>query len=58
MSPNRYIQEKRMTRAAELLLEGDMTVSEICYKIGMQDPSYFNKVFKSRFGVVPSKYGK
>lgn len=58
MSPNRYIQEKRMTRAAELLLEGEMTVSEICYKIGMQDPSYFNKVFKSRFGVVPSKYGK
>lgn len=58
MSPNRYLQEARLQRAAELLLEGELTVSEISYKVGIQDPSYFNKLFKTRFGVVPSKYGR
>ena len=58
MSPNKYLQEARMERAAELLLQGELTVSEISYKIGIQDPSYFNKCFKAKYGVVPSKYGK
>ena len=47
-----------MRIAAELLAEGRMTVSEVSYKVGIQDASYFNKCFKARYGVVPSKYGK
>ena len=58
MSPNKYLQEARMRRAGELLLEGEYTISEVSYKVGIQDPSYFNKVFKAHFGVVPSKYGR
>jgi AraC-like DNA-binding protein len=58
MSPNKYLQDARMRRASELLLEGELNISEVCYKVGMQDPTYFNKVFKARYGVVPSKYGK
>lgn len=58
MSPNKYLQEARMERAAKLLLEGELTVSEVSYKVGIQDPSYFNKMFKARYGVVPSKYGR
>ena len=58
MSPNKYLQEQRMSRAAEMLLEGELTVAEISYKVGIQDPSYFNKCFKAKYGVVPSKYGK
>ena len=58
MSPNKYLQEARMRRAGELLLEGKYTISEVSYKVGIQDPSYFNKVFKAHFGVVPSKYGR
>ena len=44
--------------AAKLLLKGELTVSEVSYKVGIQDPSYFNKLFKTRYGVVPSKYGR
>ena len=44
--------------AAKLLLKGELTVSEVSYKVGIQDPSYFNKLFKARYGVVPSKYGR
>lgn len=58
MSPNKYLQEARMRRAGELLLEGEYTIAEVSYKVGIQDPSYFNKLFKAHFGVVPSKYGR
>lgn len=56
MSPNKYIQNERMRVAAELLVEGELTVAEVCYRVGTQDPSYFNKCFKAKYGVVPSKY--
>lgn len=58
MSPNKYIMSERMRIAGEMVLEGRMNVSEIAYKVGFQDPSYFNKCFKRHFGTVPSKYGK
>lgn len=56
MSPNKYLQEARMQKAADLLASGEMNVSEVSYRVGIMDPSYFNKCFKAKFGVVPSKY--
>lgn len=58
ISPNKYLQNERMRIAAELLKEGELTVSEVSYRIGIQDASYFNKCFKARYGETPSKYGK
>ena len=57
-SPNEYIRVMRMKKAAELLSEGALTVSEVAYKIGMNDPFYFSKCFKAQFGVAPSAYSK
>lgn len=56
ISPNKYLQNERMRIAADLLAEGEMTVAEISYRIGIQDASYFNKCFKGKYGVAPSKY--
>lgn len=56
LSPNKYLLEARMRLAADLLADGELTVTEVCYKVGIQDPSYFNKLFKSAYGVPPSKY--
>ena len=56
LSPNKYLLKIRMEKAADLLADGEMNVSEVSYKVGIQDPSYFNKVFKSYYGVAPSKY--
>jgi AraC-like DNA-binding protein len=56
MSPNKYLQTERMRMAAELLREGELTVAEVSYRVGIQDASYFNKCFKAAYGVVPSKY--
>lgn len=57
-TPNEYIRIVRMKRAAELLLENQYTVSEISYKVGIDDPFYFSKCFKKQFGVPPSAYQK
>ncbi len=55
-TPNEYIRMFRLNRAVELLKEGKLTISEISYQIGFSDPNYFSKVFKSFYGVTPSKY--
>lgn len=55
-SPNEYIRIIRMKKAAELLLEDRLTVSEISYKVGINDPLYFSKCFKQQFGVAPTVY--
>ena len=58
MSPNKYIINERMRIAGELILEGELTIAEVGYRVGIIDPSYFNKCFKAYYGCVPSKYGK
>ncbi|MBR4898478.1 MAG: response regulator [Prevotella sp.] len=58
LSPNKYLMQARMKKAADLLADGELTVSEVSYQVGIQDPSYFNKCFKAQYGVTPSKYTK
>jgi len=56
-SPNEYLRVVRMKKAAELLLSSEnLTVAEVAYKVGISDPFYFSKCFKTQFGVAPSVY--
>ena len=56
VTPNEYIKKLRMNRAVELLGDDTLTISQVAYQIGISDPYYFSKMFKSYFGVTPSKY--
>ncbi len=56
MSPNKFIVNERMRIAARLLLEGKYNIAEISTKVGIMDPSHFNKTFMAKYGVPPSKY--
>lgn len=58
MPPNKYLTNERMKVAEELLKETDLNVAEVGYKVGFYDTSYFNKCFKARYGMAPSKYRK
>jgi AraC family transcriptional regulator len=51
-----YITRIRLEKAALLIQSGDMTMSDIAYKLGYDVPSSFNKAFKKQFGVSPSTY--
>ncbi len=48
----------RLKRAAQLLKESGMTVTEIAYSVGFKDPSHFSKLFKKQFGVSPKSYNR
>lgn len=56
MSPGKYFMAQRMELAADLLRDGTLTVAEVSYRVGIADASYFNKCFKAKYGVTPSKY--
>ena len=57
-TPNEYIKERRLLRAAELLSDDRITVSEVAYQVGMGTPQYLSSCFKKRFGVTPSQFQK
>ncbi len=57
MTPNQYIQELRLTKAKRILEVGEVkTVKEVAYAVGISRPGYFSKLFKERFGILPSEY--
>ena len=53
---NTYITESKLDRSVHLLLEEDMTISEIAAETGFSDQSYFSKVFSAKYGVSPTDY--
>ena len=53
-----YLNEYRLTMASRRLLTSDTPVITIASEIGIDNVSYFNRIFKRRFGVTPSVYRK
>lgn len=58
MPPHEYIRKIRFNRAAELLQDPTLTVAEVAYQTGFDDPSYFSRSFKDYFGVTASQFRK
>ena len=52
-SPVEYRDEIRMRRAADLLRQTDSQVKVVAQACGYNDPNYFSKVFRRRFGKSP-----
>ncbi|RAP73751.1 AraC family transcriptional regulator [Paenibacillus montanisoli] len=53
-----YVQERRVQKSIELLLETDWTISRIAEETGFESIHYFTRVFTSKIGVPPSKFRK
>ncbi|MBQ9363924.1 MAG: helix-turn-helix domain-containing protein [Bacteroidaceae bacterium] len=56
MTPNEMIQIVRLKHAEAMLTSGKYRVSEICYAVGFNSPSYFSKCFQKRYGKAPAEY--
>ena len=50
---NAYIRDVRLTHAMNMLLSGEKGVGEVVYELGLSSRSYFSKIFKRRYGVLP-----
>ena len=57
-SPNTFIRTMRLRRAAQLLTESQMTVTEITYAVGFLDLKYFRTIFRDYYGVTPGDFLK
>jgi len=55
-TPHQYLTRRRIEQAEELLISTDMTVTEVCARIGFQSLGSFSWLFRSRLGVSPGRY--
>lgn len=55
-SANEMIRKMRLEKSKELLALTEMTIGEICFKVGFSSPSYYTKRFKEYTGLLPKEY--
>ena len=51
-----YINRLRITESKRLLVETELTMGEIAFKVGFNNQSHFNRVFKTEVQLSPSEY--
>lgn len=56
ISPQKYLTEFRLRQACTLMNKRSMSVKEIAYSVGFDDPLYFSTVFKASLGQTPTQY--
>ncbi|WP_215224771.1 hybrid sensor histidine kinase/response regulator transcription factor [Echinicola shivajiensis] len=58
LTPNEFIKNIRLRRAAQLLGNKEINISEVAYMTGFNDLSYFGVCFKKQYDVTPSVFQK
>ena len=53
-----YVLQLRIQEAEKLLLETDLGISEIAFRVGFENLSYFNRSFKALLGTTPLQFRK
>ena len=56
LAPVEFIKEVRINRAIELIDSGEYSMTQISYMVGINDPRYFSKCFKSKMGMTPTEF--
>jgi DNA-binding response OmpR family regulator/two-component sensor histidine kinase len=51
-----YIRSYRLRKIARMLLEEDLPINLIIEQAGIDNPSYFSRIFKKEFGVTPTEF--
>jgi AraC-like DNA-binding protein len=56
LAPMQYFSRRKMEHAAAKLLDPELSIKEVAYRMGYDDPAYFTRTFVSAMGVPPSEY--
>lgn len=56
MSINEFIKDIRLKQACKIMREQSVSISEIAYLVGFEQPKYFTYCFKKKYGILPSEY--
>ncbi|MBX2951323.1 MAG: helix-turn-helix domain-containing protein [Leadbetterella sp.] len=55
-SPSLFIRSIRLQRAAQLIIENELSIAEIAENVGFSSSSYLSKCFQQQYGCKPSEY--
>lgn len=55
-SPMRILDQRTLLEARRALLYSNLSVAEIAYSVGFEDPAYFSRFFRREMGVSPRGY--
>jgi AraC-like DNA-binding protein len=55
-TPVQYLTIIRLQRAQKFMNETNLSLAEISYRVGFNDPYYFSKVFKKYYGLSPRQF--
>lgn len=55
-STGEFIRTTRLKKAAGLILEKQLSVTQIAFEVGFNSPSHFTKAFKQMFDCLPSEF--
>ncbi len=56
--PGEFIRIMRLKKAAQMLLEKKLSVTQIAYEVGFESPAQFSRAFKKQFDSLPSDFHK
>ena len=55
-TPHRYLVERRLQKAKELLSSSDVRVTDVCFEVGFQSLGSFSSLFHKHVGHAPITY--
>ena len=58
MSPGKWISQRRVHFAANMLANTNLSISQVAFDSGFEDLSHFSRVFKKSMKINPSEYKK
>ncbi len=56
LAPGEFLRSFRLKRAAQMLLEKRLSVTQIAFEVGFNSPSHFTKAFTQQFNCLPSEF--
>ena len=52
--PARWIRARRLSKAHEMLQTTRLSIADIAYSLGFENPTHFSRIFKQQYGAAPS----
>ena len=56
LSPLKWIINRRLEAAYDLIIQGRVNITDVCYTVGFKNLSHFSKVFKDKYGMAPPAF--
>ena len=53
-SPAKWIRTRRLQKAHQMLEASNLSVADVAYSLGFENPTHFSRIFKEHFGTPPS----